>query len=90
MPCYLGLAERVFEATSDALQVRCLFRVVIGCEKLRITALRREIPVTQQTMFYTVQSIFHTCYLRGIFPESCFKEVPMAGLDGEYPEGPSM
>ena len=33
-----------------------------------------------------MQSIFHTCYLRGIFPENCFKEVPMAGLDGERPE----
>lgn len=28
------------------------------------------------------QSVFHTCYLRGIFPESSFKEVCMAGLDG--------
>ncbi|CAL8470189.1 g9731 [Coccomyxa elongata] len=27
-------------------------------------------------------SVFHTCYLRGIFPESSFKEVRMAGLDG--------
>ena len=30
-------------------------------------------------------SVFHTAWLRGIFPDSYFKSVQAAGLDGEAP-----
>ena len=48
MPCYLGLAEHTPQATSDALQVRCLFRVVGEPDRLLVTALRGENIATQQ------------------------------------------
>ena len=66
--CYLGLAVRAPQISIDAVQVRCLLRVV-GGEMFASSCLkgRSERP-PQQPPLLNVQSIFHTCYLRGIFP----------------------
>ena len=71
------------QAVFNASQVRCLLRVVIY---LAPSNNKRQYARHKTQTLAGVQSIFHTCYLRGVFPEHCFKEVPMAGLDGEPPD----
>ncbi len=80
-------AQKQAEITAqESLElVKCLLRVVRG---QRLLACQDQRPLDALIRFNLVpaQSIYHVSYLRGLFPESCFRGVSAgialhAGLD---------